>query len=137
MSLTIYKETYFEASHRLLNYSGKCFRLHGHQWRVEVWITGVAEPESQILVDYNCVKQVVNRFDHQVILNVKDPMVECLSRFQEVITTEGDPTSENLAQIIAGMINDSCTADGIPATVTKIRVWESTSCYAQLTFDEI
>jgi len=137
MSLTIYKETYFEASHRLLNYSGKCFRLHGHQWRVEVWITGVAEPESQILVDYNCVKQVVNRFDHQVILNVKDPMVECLSRFQEVITTEGDPTSENLAQIIAGMINDSCTADGLTATVTKIRVWESISCYAQLTFDEV
>ena len=137
MSMTIYKEAYFEASHRLLNYIGKCYRLHGHQWRVEVWITGEVDAESQILVDYNCIKQVVNRFDHEVILNCKDPMVPCLPAFQEVITTEGDPTSENLARIIAGMIDESCTADGIPASVTKIRVWESTSCYAQLTFDVI
>lgn len=137
MTMTIYKEAYFEASHRLLNYTGKCYRLHGHQWRVEVWITGEADAETQILVDYNCIKQVVNRFDHQVILNRKDPMVECLSAFQEVITTEGDPTSENLAHIIAGLLDESCTAEGIPASVTKIRVWESTSCYAQLTFDVI
>ncbi len=137
MSMTIYKEAYFEASHRLLNYTGKCYRLHGHQWRVEVWITGEVDAESQILVDYNCIKQVVNRFDHEVILNCKDPMVPCLSAFQEVITTEGDPTSENLARIIAGMMDESCTAEGIPASVTKIRVWESTSCYAQLTFDVI
>lgn len=137
MSMTIYKEAYFEASHRLLNYTGKCYRLHGHQWRVEVWITGEVDAESQILVDYNCIKQVVNRFDHEVILNCKDPMVPCLSAFQEVITTEGDPTSENLACIIAGEIDESCAAEGIPASVTKIRVWESTSCYAQLTFDVI
>lgn len=137
MSMTIYKEAYFEASHRLLNYTGKCYRLHGHQWRVEVWITGEVDAETQILVDYNCIKQVVNQFDHQVILNRKDPMVEALSPFQEVITTEGDPTSENLARIIAGLLDESCTAEGIPASVTKIRVWESTSCYAQLTFDVI
>ena len=135
--MTIYKEAYFEASHRLLNYTGKCYRLHGHQWRVEVWITGEVDAESQILVDYNCIKQVVNQFDHEVILNCKDPMVPCLSAFQEVITTEGDPTSENLACIIAGKIDESCAAEGIPASVTKIRVWESTSCYAQLTFDVI
>ena len=137
MSMTIYKEAYFEASHRLLNYTGKCYRLHGHQWRVEVWITGEVDAETQILVDYNCIKQVVNQFDHQVILNRKDPMVEALSPFQEVITTEGDPTSENLARIIAGLLDESCTAEGISASVTKIRVWESTSCYAQLTFDVI
>jgi 6-pyruvoyltetrahydropterin/6-carboxytetrahydropterin synthase len=137
MSMTIYKEAYFEASHRLLNYTGKCYRLHGHQWRVEVWITGEVDSETQILVDYNCIKQVVNQFDHQVILNRKDPMVESISAFQEVITTEGDPTSENLAGIIARLLDESCTAEGIPASVTKIRVWESTSCYAQLTFDAI
>lgn len=135
--MTIYKEAYFEASHRLLNYTGKCYRLHGHQWRVEVWITGEVDSETQILVDYNCIKQVVNQFDHQVILNRKDPMVESISAFQEVITTEGDPTSENLAGIIARLLDESCTAEGIPASVTKIRVWESTSCYAQLTFDAI
>ncbi len=130
----IYKEVYFEASHRLLHYKGKCFRLHGHQWRVEIWMEGTVEPASKILLDYNTIKQVVGRFDHQVILNRDDPMVDCLSQFQEVITTEGDPTSENLAGIITGMINDACAGAGIDARITKIRVWESTSCYAECVY---
>jgi len=133
--MRIYKEAYFEASHRLLHYEGKCFRLHGHQWRVEVWMEGEPDPETQILADYNLIKGVVNTFDHQVILNREDPMVTCLSEFQEVVTTPGDPTSENLACVIAGMINEKCQAVGNDACVTKIRVWESTSCYAEWNYE--
>ena len=40
MKTRIYKEIFFEATHRLIHYQGKCFRLHGHQWRVEGWIEG-------------------------------------------------------------------------------------------------
>ncbi len=36
----IYKEVSFDASHRLLHYEGKCRNLHGHRWRVEVWLAG-------------------------------------------------------------------------------------------------
>ncbi|HJJ43606.1 MAG TPA: 6-carboxytetrahydropterin synthase, partial [Methanocorpusculum sp.] len=28
----MYKETHFDASHRLMHYEGKCSRLHGHRW---------------------------------------------------------------------------------------------------------
>ncbi|HDR73025.1 MAG TPA: 6-carboxytetrahydropterin synthase [Methanoculleus sp.] len=132
----IYKEAYFEASHRLLHYAGKCFRLHGHQWRVEVWMEGRVDETTRILVDYNCIKEVVRRFDHQVILNVDDPMIECLSRFQEVVTTDGDPTSELLAAVIAQAINDACRTQNLDARVTRIRVWESTSCYAECTYED-
>jgi 6-pyruvoyltetrahydropterin/6-carboxytetrahydropterin synthase len=134
MKTRIYKETYFEASHRLLHYEGKCFRLHGHQWRVEVWVAGEIDEKTKIIVDYNCIKEVIQQFDHQVILNATDPMVECLSRFQEVITTPGDPTSELLADLMAQRVNAECTRRGIAASVEKIRVWESTSCYAECVY---
>ncbi|MCK4268959.1 MAG: 6-carboxytetrahydropterin synthase [Methanogenium sp.] len=136
MYTRIYKEAYFEAAHRLLHYKGKCFRLHGHQWRVEVWMRGDVDAQTRILVDYNCIKQVVNRFDHQIILNKDDPMVECLSKFQEVVMTDGDPTSELMADLIAGLITDECKNQGFVAEVTKIRVWESTSCYAECNYED-
>jgi 6-pyruvoyltetrahydropterin/6-carboxytetrahydropterin synthase len=132
----IYKEAYFEASHRLYHYEGKCFRLHGHQWRVEVWMEGEVDETTRILVDYNCIKEVIQRFDHQVILNAADPMVECLSQFQEVITTDGDPTSELLADLMAGLIAAESARRGYRARVTKIRVWESTSCYAECVYED-
>lgn len=131
MIARIYKEAYFEASHRLLHYEGKCARLHGHQWRAEVWIEGEADPETGILVDYNCIKEAVQRFDHQVILNKEDPMAVSLSNFQEVVTTQGDPTSELLASEIAARITAECAARNPTARVVKVRIWESTSCYAE------
>lgn len=131
--MKIYKEVYFEASHRLMHYSGKCLRLHGHQWRVEFWIEGDVPSDTQILVDYNLVKEVVDRYDHQVILNKDDPMVECISQFQEVITTDGDPTSELLAAVMVFELEERCRKSGISAKVVKCRVYESISCFAEWT----
>ena len=131
MIARIYKEAFFEASHRLLHYEGKCARLHGHQWRAEVWIEGKTDPVTGILVDYNCIKEVVQRFDHQVILHEEDPMVASLSAFQDVVTTPGDPTSELLASVIAALISAECMACNPTARVIKLRIWESTSCYAE------
>src|SRR5512136_2808111 len=94
---TIYKEVFLDASHRLLHYEGKCRNLHGHRWRVEVWLAGEPDAGTGILVDFNVIKEVIERFDHQVILNREDPMVACLEKFQPVVTTVGDPSSELLA----------------------------------------
>lgn len=134
MVTCIYKDTHFDASHRLLHYKGKCNRLHGHRWRVEVWVRGTPDPETGILIDFNTIKEVVDRFDHQVILNEEDPMAGCLQRFQEVVTTHGDPTSEVLAGVIADLINEACAGEGGDARVTKIRVWEAETCYAEIEY---
>jgi 6-pyruvoyltetrahydropterin/6-carboxytetrahydropterin synthase len=135
MRTRIYKEVFFEATHRLIHYQGKCFRLHGHQWRVEVWIEGTADERTGIVLDYNCIKEVVGRFDHQVILNADDPMVASIEAFHPVVTTPGDPTSEVLAGLIAEMINTEAARQGHDARVVTIRVWESTTCYAERTYD--
>ena len=135
MRTRIYKEVFFEATHRLIHYRGKCFRLHGHQWRVQVWIEGTADERTGIVLDYNCIKEVVGQFDHQVILNAEDPMVASIEAFHPVVTTPGDPTSELIAALIAGMIDAEAKRQRLDARVAKIRVWESTSCYAERTYD--
>ena len=133
MNIQIYKEEHIDTSHRLLHYIGKCANLHGHRWRIEVWIEGEPDPVTQILVDYNLIKKVIDKFDHQIILNKDDPMVPCIQKYQPVITTQGDPTSELMAAIIRDDLYVLCREMGIKATVSKIRVWESPTAYAELT----
>ena len=133
MKVGIYKEVQIDTSHRLLHYEGKCANLHGHRWKVEVWIEGEPDPVTQILVDYNLIKKVIDKFVHQIILNKDDPMVPCIQKYQPVITTHGDPTSELMAAIIRDDLYVLCREMGIKATVSKIRVWESPTAYAELT----
>jgi 6-pyruvoyltetrahydropterin/6-carboxytetrahydropterin synthase len=128
----IYKEVQFDASHRLLYYKGKCANLHGHRWKVEVWIEGEPDAKTQIVVDYNIIKEVVYRYDHRILLNEADPMAACIGQFQTVITTPGDPTSELLAVLLRDQLNEECRKQGAQASVKKIRVWESPGCYAEL-----
>lgn len=129
----IYKNANFDASHRLLHYNGKCANLHGHRWKVEVWVRGSVDKVTGILVDYNLIRETIEYYDHQVILNEEDPMVRCLEQFQQVIRTPGDPTSELLADIIRVRINTVCKTAGLDAFVEKIRVWESPTCFAEIT----
>ena len=127
----IYKEVFFDASHRLLHYEGKCQNLHGHRWRVEVWVAGETDPETGIVVDFNVIRDVIDRFDHQVILNRDDPMAACLGKFQRVVKTEGDPSSEVLAGEIRRLLDRECRVAGDRARVIRIRVWESDTCCAE------
>jgi len=78
---------------------------------------------------YNTIKKVIERYDHTVILNKKDPMVACLERYQPVMQMPGDPTSELLADHIKNILENDEDFIRADAKVTKIRVWESpTSC---------
>jgi len=133
MKVGIYKEVQIDTSHRLLHYKGKCANLHGHRWKIEVWMEGEPDPVSQIVIDYSLIKQVINKYDHQVILNQDDPMVPCIRKFNPVITTPGDPTSELMAVLIRDDLYAVCKDHGIKATVPKIRVWESPTAFAELT----
>jgi 6-pyruvoyltetrahydropterin/6-carboxytetrahydropterin synthase len=132
MNVAIYKEVQFDASHRLLHYKGKCANLHGHRWKVEVWIGGKPDATTGILIDYNVIREIVEKFDHQIILNAADPMAGCIEKFQRVITIKGDPTSELLADLIRKDLARYCRSHKIAAKVTRIRVWESPSCFAEI-----
>ena len=133
MKVGIYKEVQIDTSHRLLHYQGKCANLHGHRWKVEIWMEGEPDTTTHILIDYSIIKKIVDKYDHQIILNQEDPMVPRIREFHEVITTPGDPTSELMAALIRADLHSFCREHGIKATVPKIRVWESPTAFAELT----
>ena len=136
MTVAIYKEVQFDASHRLLHYKGKCANLHGHRWKVEVWVEGEPDATSGILLDYNAIKEIIGKFDHQIMLNAADPMAACIEKFQRVITTQGEPTSELVAALIREELTEFCRTHHIAATVTRVRVWESPSCFAEISDED-
>ena len=43
----------FAAAHRLPRYNGKCFNLHGHNYRFQVAVRGEADPYSGMLNEYS------------------------------------------------------------------------------------
>ena len=132
MKVRIYKEVQIDTSHRLLHYKGKCANLHGHRWKIEVWMEGEPDPVTQILIDYSMIKQVINKYDHQIILNREDPMISRIQEFHPVIITPGEPTSELMAVLIRDDLHAFCRDQGVKAVVTKIRVWESPTAFAEL-----
>lgn len=105
----------FEAAHRLPDYPGKCSRLHGHNWKVEVTVAGPSLDKLGMLIDFRELKQTVNEvittLDHYY-LNETEP-------FSEV-----NPTAENIARYIYEEIGKKLTATA-QVTVTKVKVWES------------
>ncbi|MGN0950087.1 MAG: 6-carboxytetrahydropterin synthase QueD [Mitsuokella sp.] len=89
---TLKVEGAFEAAHRVVNYPGKCDRLHGHNWKVEALVKGTELDELGMLVDFkvikNALKDTLDRFDHRFLNELKP--------FSEGV----NPTAENLARII-------------------------------------
>ena len=111
--VTIYKITEISSAHQLnLPYESKCNRLHGHNFRIEVWITGSLD-ENGMVVDFNKVKKEIMKFDHQ---NLNDLIPV--------------PTAENLA-ITLGQSIFQISKERIDSV--KTRVWETNSAYAETT----
>lgn len=64
MRYTLTKTFRFEASHQLIGHDGKCARLHGHSWLLEIEISGdhltPDGPKAGMLLDYSTIKEQVD-----------------------------------------------------------------------------
>lgn len=80
----------FCASHQLRNYKGKCERLHGHNFGVQVEVEGDRlDPEVEILVDFGELK----RLTREAVSALDHAHLNELPAF-----TERNPSSENIAR---------------------------------------
>ena len=72
MELTLHTEGWFDAAHHLDNYDGPCKNLHGHTYKVEVWVRGNEEQldKAGILWDFGKLKRIIQGFDHNGDLTV-------------------------------------------------------------------
>jgi 6-pyruvoyltetrahydropterin/6-carboxytetrahydropterin synthase len=110
-TLTIERE--FAAAHSLRGYDGKCGRLHGHNYRVEVSVTGQPDAEGMVL-DFAIFKrvcdEVLSALDHR-LLNEIPPF------------DEQNPTCELICKHICDQAIDRL--DSWPVSVRRVRLWET------------
>jgi len=118
MPYELFITTEFSAAHNLRHYKGKCERLHGHNWRVDLRLAGSRLNDEGMLLDFVEAKrilgEVLDPFDHAYLNEV--PPFDRLN-----------PSSENMARIIAKAV-----AERIPkgVRVASVTCWESGRCAA-------
>jgi 6-pyruvoyltetrahydropterin/6-carboxytetrahydropterin synthase len=78
--MRVRKQFAFEAAHVLPHHAGKCSRLHGHSYRVDVAVDGplhAGGPASGMVIDFDAVGEVVQReilarLDHRSLNDILD-----------------------------------------------------------------
>ncbi len=116
----------FEAAHHLPGHHGKCARLHGHSYRLEVTLYGPIKDvsgtsDNGMVMDFNDLSRIVStavieRLDHQ-----------------ELGTVTGVHTT---AENIAYWIWHELAISGLAEVLDRIRLWETESSYAEITQQE-
>jgi len=126
--MRIYKEIYVNMAHRILNYKGKCENVHGHDMRVQVWISGEKDKDTGLLSDFKEIEDIVNDFDHSIALNKKDELVPHIKT--KLILIDGEPTCENISELLFTNL-ESLNKKNPSLEVEKVRVWENPRSYAE------
>jgi 6-pyruvoyltetrahydropterin/6-carboxytetrahydropterin synthase len=106
--MEIWKDVTFEAAHRLPNVPAehKCARLHGHSFRVRIYVAGDVGERSGWVVDFADINAacapIIDALDH---------------RYLNDIDGLDNPTSEHLAQWIWARV--APTLDGLSRVVVQ------------------
>ena len=125
MRFAILSKTFrFEAAHSLPGHRGKCARLHGHSYKLEVTLRGPirdipGQSEHGMVMDFEDLSRVVRssiieQLDHQNLNEV----------------TGIQTTAENLAH----WMWDVLVAAGLPESLLyRLRLWETDSSCVEIT----
>jgi len=89
MQYTLRVEGGFSAAHFLSSYRGKCEQLHGHNYRVRLWVQGRELDEGGMLVDFALLKDtlrsICKTLDHTSLndnpLFADNPSAERIARY--------------------------------------------------------
>lgn len=124
------REIHFCYGHRLLNYSGKCRHLHGHNGKVEIELYSEKLNELGMVRDFEEIKQVVqvwidDNLDHNMILCRRDPLIPALEeRKERYLLIDENPTAEAISKLIY----DYAVSQKLP--VSEVRLWETPKSFA-------
>jgi len=112
-------ETGFASAHQLRGYKGKCEKLHGHNWKVQISVTAERLNEIDIAIDFHELKKIAN----EVISPLDHAFLNDIFPF-----TEKNPSSENVAKWIYESMKKKINDDNI--RVSAVTVWESDTASA-------
>jgi 6-pyruvoyltetrahydropterin/6-carboxytetrahydropterin synthase len=111
--MDIFKVFTFEAAHRLPNVpeGHKCYRLHGHSFRVEIHVSGPVGERSGWVMDFADIKEafkpILDRLDHYYLNDIpglENPTSENIARW---IWWELKPRLSRLSKIV---VYETCTS---------------------------
>lgn len=108
----------FSAAHQLRLADGRVEPLHGHNWRVEVFLTGSRLDESGLLADFTVLQPHLQRITgelHDTFLN------------EHPAFASDNPSTELVAKYIHDTLASHIKA---PIRIAKVRVWETDDCAA-------
>ncbi len=139
VSLSIMRRFTFCAGHRLVGHEGKCQNLHGHNYVVEIYVTGQQQDEVGRILDFKLLKQrckgwLDENWDHTFILWNKDENGLNAIRQSEphrIYELDSNPTAENMAIHLLEVICPKIL-EGTGATAFKVRLWESEETCAEV-----
>jgi 6-pyruvoyltetrahydropterin/6-carboxytetrahydropterin synthase len=106
--------TEFSAAHNLRNFRGKCEALHGHNWKVEVVLSGKDLDDSGVVLDFAEVKaatsEIMSEIDHRYLNDLP-------------FFAENNPSSENIARYIFHRLQEKIDNDRV--RIRRVTAWES------------
>ena len=128
-------EIIFDSGHRLLDYEGKCAFPHGHTYRAEVFLEASSLDALGLVFDFTELRSRVkdwidNNWDHAFLVNSRD--TELVSGLKPIskgklYQFDGEnPSCEVMSRELYRKVKELCGV--APA---KVRLWESTSQYAE------
>ena len=112
-------ETKFAAAHQLRNYNGKCERLHGHNWKVEVYVAAENLNDIGLAVDFKVLKDTTN----ELLMVLEHSFVNDVFPFTEI-----NPSSENIAKWLYDGLSKKLNDGNLQ--VSTVRIWESDTASA-------
>ncbi len=110
--MRICREFYFDAAHHLKDYKGKCEKVHGHTYKLEVTVSGEVG-ENGMVVDFNDLKKIV---DESII----DKLDHC-----NLNDLFDNPTTENIVLWIYNRLRERIT-------VHSIKLWEGNGKWVEV-----
>ena len=121
MKVSVTREYTWEMGHALNNHAGKCFRPHGHNYRLKVEVSGLLDTTSDMVIDFadldGVVKPMIDDLDHQFLANRDD------DRFQKspgYIPWDGEPTAESIALYLYASLSQQTAL-----TVERVTLYET------------
>ena len=106
--------THFAAAHQLTMVGAKCENMHGHNWKIEVYVSGEKTDAAGVLVDFGVIKkhvrEIMSMLDHKYLND--------LDYFRH-----NQPSSENIAYFVATELQKR--VDNKVVNVSRVTAWES------------
>ncbi len=121
--VTINREFTFDSSHNLLNYVGKCSRLHGHTYKLQICLRKRVDCDTGMVMDFGTLKEIVNEYviekiDHYYLNDIMPGI---------------NPTAENMLFWIWEILERDALLKGL----FKIKLWETPNSYAEINVNDI